>query len=95
MYQFYEKLFSKKVSNSNEVIAHHLKNAILPKLTQEQSEQCEGGETENEVKDTLGNMICNKTPGNDGLTSEFYIAFWSELKTPLLLSYKKVFCLEN
>ena len=28
---------------------------------------------------------------NDGLTSEFYEAFWFELKTPLLLSYKKSF----
>ena len=34
-------------------------------------------------------MICNKTPVNDGLTSEFYKTFRSEVKTPLLLSYKK------
>ena len=33
-------------------------------------------------------MISSKTPGNDGLSSEFYKAFWSELRTPLLLSYK-------
>ena len=40
-------------------------------------------------------MICNKTPGNDGLTSEFYDAFWSEFKTPLLLPYKKSFLSEE
>ena len=34
-------------------------------------------------------MICNKTPGIDGLTSEFSEAFWYEFKTTLLLSYKK------
>ena len=96
MYQFYEELFSKKVYNSNLVITHYLKDISLPKLTKGQSKQCEDEITENEVKDALGNMICNKTPANDGPTSEFYKAFWSELKTSLLLPYKKsFFCLEN
>ena len=43
------------------------------------------------TKDTLGNMVCNKTSGNDGFASEFYGTFWSELKTPLLVRYKKRF----
>ena len=75
LYQYYEKLFPKKVFNSNEVIAHYLKDFSLPKLTKEQSQQCEGEITENAVKDALGNMICNKTPENDGLTSEVYKSF--------------------
>ena len=83
--------FLKKVSNSNEVIAHYLKDISISKLTKERSEQCEGEITENEVKHALLNMICKKTPGNDGLASEFYEAFWSELETPLSLSYKKIF----
>ena len=33
-------------------------------------------------------MISSKTPGNDGLTSEFYKAFWFELRSLLLLRYK-------
>ena len=40
--QFYEELFSKKVFNSNEVIAHYLSYFSLLKLTKEQIEQCEG-----------------------------------------------------
>ena len=40
-------------------------------------------------------MVCNKAPRNDGITSEFYEAFSSELKTSLSLSYQKFFCLEN
>ena len=35
-------------------------------------------------------MACNKTPGNDGLTSEFHFVFWPELKNPLLLFYVKL-----
>ena len=42
-------------------------------------------------------MPDNKTPGNDGLSKEFYEAFWNELKDPLsksfnhAKSYKKFF----
>ena len=63
LYQCNEELFSKKVFNPNEVIAHYLKDISLPKLTKEQIEQCEGEITEpNAVKDVLGNMVFNKIP---------------------------------
>ena len=32
-------------------------------------------------------MPNNKSPGNDGLTKEFYESFWEEIKNPLLLSF--------
>ena len=32
-------------------------------------------------------MPDNKTPGNDGLSKEFYEAFWNELKDPLSKSF--------
>ena len=31
------------------------------------------------------------TPGNDGLTKEFYNIFWTELKTPLVESINRAF----
>ena len=34
-------------------------------------------------------MENNKSPGNDGLTKEFYITFWNEVKAPLLLALEK------
>ena len=73
--KYWNFLFSKIVSNSNEVIAHYLKDISLPKLTEEQSERCEGEITKNEVQNALKNMICKKTPRNSGITSEFYEAF--------------------
>ena len=59
--QFYEELFSKKVFNSNEVVANYLKDISLSKLTKEQSEQCEGEITKNEVKDALGTTQHSET----------------------------------
>ena len=36
-------------------------------------------------------MPNNKSPGNHGITKEFYEAFWDNLKTPFLLSVNKAF----
>ena len=36
-------------------------------------------------------MKNNKTPGNDGLTKEFYETFWDKLKTPLMKSINQAF----
>ena len=36
--------------------------------------------TEKELFIALQSMENNKSPGNDGLTKEFYIAFWNEVK---------------
>ena len=39
----------------------------------------------------MKNMKKNKTPGNDGLTKEFYETFWDELKIPLMESVNQAF----
>ena len=36
-------------------------------------------------------MEINKSPGNNGLTKEFYEAFWDHVKVLLLLSFKMAF----
>ena len=36
-------------------------------------------------------MTNNKTPGNDGLTKEFFETFWDEVKTPLTESVNQAF----
>ena len=39
----------------------------------------------------MKSMKNNKTPGNNGLTKEFYETFWDELKTPLMESVNQAF----
>ena len=36
-------------------------------------------------------MPNNKSPGNDGLTKEFYEVFWEDLLIPLISSFKSEF----
>ena len=36
--------------------------------------------------DALKSFSNNKSPGNDGLTKEFYEAFWIDLKKPFMNS---------
>ena len=40
-------------------------------------------------------MKNNKSPGNDGLTKEFYITFWNEVKVPLLLAIEKAYLVKQ
>ena len=86
-----EELFSKKVSNSDDVIAYYLNDTSLSKLTKEQREQCQGEITKNEVKDAMGSMICTTS----GITNKFHEAFGLNSNPLCYYSIKKVFCLEN
>ena len=40
-------------------------------------------------------MENNKTPGNDGLSKDFYEVFWNDIKIPLLASINYAFIKEE
>ena len=48
----------------------------VPTLSEELRSICEGKRTYNDCFSVLQSFQKNKTPGNDGLTVEFYSAFW-------------------
>ena len=50
---------------------------------------CENDLTEDEILISLKDTQNNKTPGNDGLTKEFYETFWNEIKYVFLKSLKE------
>ena len=48
----------------------------FPALTDDLRKICEGKIGCSECFSVLGTFPKNKTPGNDGLTTQFYLAFW-------------------
>ena len=56
----------------------------MPKLTVDQQNLCEGKLTRRECWEALLSMGSNKSPGNDGLSKEFYVCFFDEIITYLL-----------
>ena len=86
---FYEQLFKKTICNANSKIVSFLDNISLPVINIDFFNQCENDLTENKLLISLKSMQNNKTPGNDGLTKEFYETFWNEIKHVFLKSLKQ------
>ena len=86
---FYSNLYEDKSDYSSSFL-DGLKE--VPTLTEELRTVCEGKIEYNECYRVLQAFQKNKTPGNDGLTTEFYLAFW-----PLIgrLLWKTFMSLEN
>ena len=83
---FYETLFKNTSSNTSEDCESFLNEVSVPKLSYEDARICEGDLNELELLKALKSMQNNKSPGNDGLTKEFYEMFWNEIKNPFMNS---------
>ena len=66
----------------------------LPIISNCQKQTCGAIITGKEFKIEFKLKKNNKTPGNDGLSREFYKGFWDDVKTPLLTSINDVFIKE-
>ena len=77
MNNFYQDLFY------DEEVDLEAQDWLLDQLSMSLSEQeqapCEGLLTVQECREALNGMDTGKSPGIDGLTAEFYIAFWAVL----------------
>ena len=82
-------LFTEKLEFQKEDINAYFSQKNIPILKAEQSQTCEGPITESELLNALECMLNNKSPGNDGLTKEFYETFQEEIKIPLCNSIRK------
>ena len=70
-------------------ICNFLNDITIPSLTTEQSQSCEGNLTEKEIYNSLISFKNNKSPGNEGLTKEFYYTFWGDIKDTFMKSLKE------
>ena len=80
MFDFYNSLFKGDKISSKYDIAQVLSSIQIPRLTEEQSAKCEILISDDELICALKKMPKNKSPGNDGLTKEFYEKCWDDLK---------------
>ena len=74
---FYENLYHES-SNTflQETEQVFLQSQGIPQLNEEERNSCEGILTINECYQALKSFADGKSPGNDGLTTEFYRWFW-------------------
>ena len=64
---------------TEDMLNSFLNNSEIRKLTNNEAQICEGKLTVDECYKSLQLFENNKSPGNDGLTAEFYRAFWQTL----------------
>ena len=88
IHSFYSKLFQRKISKSSSDCNNFLDTLNIPQISEEQKKDCDLDISIKDLENSLFSMYNNKSPGNDGLTAEFYKFFWADLKDALFDSYK-------
>ena len=78
--KFYETLFKTWEQKTEIEMEHFFSDVDIPKLSENQVKLCEENLTEKDLYNSLKSMQSDKSPGNDGLTKEFYEKFWNKLK---------------
>ena len=82
---YYSNLYAKNSSANSATISAFIKDSNqFPKLPENLRNICEGKLGYGECYNVLKTSQKNKSPGNDSLTVEFYIAFWPLIGTLLL-----------
>ena len=77
---YYSKLYSKQNCSTPNT---NFFDDSLNKLDDTEKLSCEGILTDYECGNALKEMKNNKSPGSDGITTEFYKIFWNEIKAYL------------
>ena len=86
---FYRNLFKSNCTKPYDDYKKFLDKIKTPVLTNKKAIICQGDLAEIELFKSLSSMQDCKSPGNDGLTKEFYEYFWNVIKDPLMNSRKK------
>ena len=88
---FYSKLYSSTDPKSLDIENYLEKLNLYHTLSETDSESCEGLITKEECEKALAKMNGNKSPGLDGLSTEFYKTFWNELSDLIVDSFNEAF----
>ena len=78
---FYSSLYKRQSNKTVNEFLEYFENLNLPRLNDAEKAVCKGTLTEKECLEALLTMQNNKSPGNDGLTKEFYVCFFNGIST--------------
>ena len=85
---FYSNLYSKNENCKTGGWIQNLKqNGLIPQISENEATILDAPLTLAELKEILEKCAKNKSPGNDGLTQEFYSYFWEVICQTLYESY--------
>ena len=93
--KFYQNLYDRNHNVDLSLHPEFFRNVTTPKLSEEQKKLCEADLTTNELFKCLKTFRKNKSPGLDGITAEFFLAFWDQLKEKLFAVYEDSFSKGN
>ena len=75
---FYKTLYTEP--HNNNVENSFFNDEIIPQLSPESRNKCDLILTEGDLAKALRDLPNNKTPGSDGISTEFYKFFWPDVK---------------
>ena len=79
MCDFYSNLYETKNINDAD-IDEYLISTETPSLSEELKQFCDQSPTKLEIRNAVFDMKTGKSPGFDGLNSEFYQCFWTDIE---------------
>ena len=85
---FYEELYAEELHNTNETFFSSIKN-VVKCIDEDSKKACDEKITVAEIKICISKVKNNKSPGNDGLTSEFYKEFKDDIADFLLCVFEE------
>lgn len=91
--QFYSNLFTSSYSKDDAELFFKKIKKCIPKIEDSFKDLCDSHLSIYELDLSLKKMKTNKSPGPDGLTSNFYKFFWEELKVFLYEALQE--CIKN
>ena len=89
--KFYGNLYKRTSAKTEGECFQYLEKLNTPMLTPDEQSLCEGKLTLQECWEALTSMQTGKSPGNNGSTKEFYLAFFVELGKLLVSVFNYAF----
>ncbi len=89
--EFYKNLFTSRNIDPVKINKYLDETNFENKLTEKQKQECDNEISEEEFNKVIKNLKNEKSPGCDGLTPEFYKAFWIDIKDIYIEMIKETF----